>query len=175
MSDNNNKKPERPNPFGSYPYPITNAFVNMAEREITNNNNQPTPAMINGYKEILSAKIGFLFLAEKMKLQRTDGGETAVAKIDEFIEKLRNQYIENWETNVQGKAEFMTNGRLDTKKVEVAMTASAVGLLHPSGGRRTRGKLRAKSRVKSRKKRRKSRRKSKGRKRRRKKRTKRRR
>ena len=167
MSDNNNnKKPERPNPFGSYPYPITNASR-------TGNNNQPPPLtekMIDGYKKILSAKIGFIFLKEKMKFERTDGGEDAVAKIDEFTEELKDKYIKKWDENVKGKREFMTNGRLDPKLIEATVTASAFALVASiqKGGRRRRRKKRTK-------KRRKSRRKSRRRKRRRKKRTKRRR
>ncbi len=162
MSDNNNnKKPERPNPFGSYPYPITNASR-------TGNNNQ-RQENIDGLKVILNAEIGFMFLKEKMKLERTEGGEDAVAKIDEYTQKLKDKYIENWETNVQGKAEFMTNGRLDKNKILAGINGSALGLLHPSnkkGGRRTRGKKRSKSRKKRRKSRRKSRRRKRTRKRR---------
>ena len=169
MSDNNNNKPERPNPFGSYPYPIANASR-------TGNNNQLPPLteeMIDAYKDILSAEIGFLFLKEKMKYERMDGGEDAVAKIDEFTEELKDKYIKKWDENVKGKSEFMTNGRLDKNKILAGINGSALGLVASikKGGRRRRRKKRTKKRRKSRRKsrrrkRRKSRRKSRRRKRR---------
>ena len=163
MSDNNDRNSfnlPQPNPFGA-----ENAFINMEANSETLtaalNNNQQTPERINVYKEILSAKIGFIFFQEKMKYTFTPGGEAAVAKIDEFTEELKDKYIKNWDENVQGKEEFMSDGRIDTKKVEATVTASALAMVASimKGGRRRRRKKRTK-------KRRKSRRKSKGRKRR---------
>lgn len=144
MSNNNNKKSEQPNPFGSYPYSLTNPRPLLPLPQ--------TQKQIDGLKKYLNAEIGFIFFKEKFKLERTDGGDAAVAKIDEYTKRLREQYIKNWDQNVKGNKDFMDkNGRLDKNKILGAITGSTVGLLHPSnkkGGRRTRRKTRKRRKFK---------------------------
>ena len=139
MSNNNNNKPEEPNPFGSYPYSLTNPRPLLPLPQ--------TQKTIDGYKKILNARIGFLFTVEKMKLERKDGGDAAVAKLDEYTKKLRDHYIKNWDQNVKENKDFYDkHGRLDKNIIWGAITGTAIGLGAPikKGGRRTRRRRRKK-------------------------------